>query len=53
MAKCYYCEYLYSDNKYRCSLTGLQYDTDDPKIKFVCYPEYGDEYKKCEVYKSS
>jgi hypothetical protein len=28
-------------------------DVDDPKVKYTCKADYGDNYKDCEVYKNN
>ncbi len=59
MAKC---PYLNSESSgtffvgtitYMCRLCGQKMEEDDPKIKYTCYPEYGDEYKKCPIYQEN
>lgn len=40
----------YSD-KYVCLLTGMKMDVDDSRVKHVCKAAYGDEYKKCPIYR--
>lgn len=39
-----------SGDKYICKLTGKLMDVDDPKVEHVCKADYGDEYKKCDIY---
>lgn len=51
MASCPKLEY--ESNKYICTVTGMRMDSDDPKVKHVCKPDYGEEYKKCHIYKDS
>lgn len=40
----------YSDCGFICSFTGQRMGVDDPKVKYVCKAEYGEEYKKCPIY---
>ena len=57
MSKCYYLDYISrgffssSSDTYRCKLCGKEFATNDPQIKHTCDAKYGDEYKKCPVYK--
>ncbi len=59
MARCPYLEYesnnyiSTSDDKFICKLCGYRFDYDDSKVKYICNAEYGEEYKKCDVYKTS
>jgi len=39
-----------SSDKYICKLTGKKMDYDDAQVKHVCNADYGDEYKKCDIY---
>lgn len=39
------------DDKYICKVTGMRMGVNDPKVKHVCKPDYGEEYKKCPIYK--
>ena len=41
-----------SSDKYICKLTGIKMDVDDPKVKYVCKVDYGEEYEKCPVYQN-
>lgn len=41
----------YSDSKYICTLTGMCMDVDDARVKYMCKAEYGEEYRKCPIYK--
>ncbi len=41
------------DDKYICTVTGVRMDVDDPKVKFVCKCDYGEEYKKCPIYQKA
>lgn len=38
-------------DKYICTLTGMKMDLDDPKVKNMCKVDYGEEYRKCPIYK--
>ncbi|WP_029071005.1 hypothetical protein [Kandleria vitulina] len=42
-----------SNDKYKCELTCQKMDVDDPKVKYTCKADYGDNYKDCEVYKNN
>lgn len=41
----------YDGYNYICKLTGMKMDFDDTKVKYVCKPDYGEEYYKCPIYK--
>lgn len=57
MARCYYLDYISrgvfssSNDTYVCKLCGKQFSPDDLQIKYTCKAEYGEEYKKCSIYK--
>ena len=57
MAQCYYLDYISrgflssSNDTYVCKLCGKQFKTDDLQVKYTCKAEYGEEYKKCPIYK--
>ncbi len=57
MARCYYLDYesnslFGNDNDYYyCKLCGKRFRVDDPQVKYTCNPSYGEEYKKCPIYK--
>lgn len=42
-----------SGDKYICKVTSKEMDVDDPKVKYMCKVEYGEEYQNCPVYKNS
>ncbi|MCM1364538.1 MAG: hypothetical protein NC122_06975 [Faecalibacterium sp.] len=54
MARCYYLEWqsrgMWSGD-YVCKLCGKHMEEKDAHVKYVCDAEYGDEYKKCPIYK--
>lgn len=56
MSRCYYLDYeshgflSTANDKYICRLCGQAYSVDDPKIKYTCKSDCGDNYKKCPVY---
>lgn len=41
---------LFGDLIYFCSLSGQEMEYYDPKVKYVCNAEYGEEYKQCPIY---
>lgn len=41
-----------SNDKYICKLTQMEMDVDSSKVKYVC-KAYGEEYKKCPIYKNA
>lgn len=57
MARCPYLDYEChaifgnSGDKYICKLTGMKMDVYDSKVKYVCKPDYGEEYRNCSIYK--
>ena len=58
MARCYYLDYIskgflssYDNDEYVCKLCGKRFATNDPQVKYTCNPDYGEEYKKCPVYR--
>lgn len=56
MSRCYYLEFrnrgwLINDDKYYCKLCGKEFSVNDPQVKYTCKAEYGEEYKKCPVYR--
>ena len=57
MAQCHYLKYYSrslfgsSNDTYRCKLCGKEFKPDELQIKYSCKAEYGEEYKKCPVYK--
>lgn len=55
MARCPYLDFeshtFYSDSKFICKLCGKVMDVDDAQVKYTCKVDYGEEYKKCQVYK--
>lgn len=57
MARCPYLDYESnsyfgnSNDKYICKLCGKQMDVDDLRVKYTCKPDYGEEYKTCQIYK--
>lgn len=59
MARCPYLDYESnsffgnSNDKYICKLTGKKMDVDDSTVKNTCKPEYGEEYKKCQIYENN
>ena len=56
MSRCPNLDYAYimigigADLSYRCKLSGQTMVSYDPKVKYVCKAEYGDEYKQCPIY---
>lgn len=42
-----------TNDKYICTITGIKMYVDDPKVKYVCNPDYGECYLDCPIYKSS
>lgn len=40
-----------SNDKFICTLTGVEMDVDSTKVKYVCKAEYGEEYEKCPIYR--
>jgi len=42
-----------SGDKYICTITGKKMNVDDPKVKYMCKQDYGEEYKDCPIYKDS
>lgn len=58
MARCPECYYESnsffgtSSDKYICKQTGIKMDVNDPKAKYVCDADYGEEYEKCPIYQS-
>lgn len=58
MARCPYLKYessgyLFGSEEYKCTLCGKSMPVDDLQVKYTCKAEYGDEYKKCSVYKNA
>ena len=60
MARCYYLDYKskgflssYDNDTYYCKLCGKEFKTSSSQVKNVCNPEYGEEYKKCPIYKNN
>lgn len=56
MARCPYLDYeshgiLFGSEEFICKLCGKHMDVDDPQVKYTCKVDYGEEYKKCRVYK--
>ena len=56
MARCPKLEFdgsstFYNDCKYICSLTRQQFSVDSAQVKYTCKPEYGENYKTCDIYK--
>lgn len=57
MSRCSYLDYEShgfwgnSDDEYICKLCGKHMPVYDAQVKYVCNAEYGDEYKKCPIYK--
>ena len=58
MARCYYLEYeskgffSSANDYYYCKLCPMKrMEINDPQVKYICKPEYGEEYKKCPIYK--
>ncbi len=51
MARCPYLDWEggYTDY-YICKLTGKRMTEDDTRVKYTCKPDYGEEYRKCQVY---
>lgn len=59
MSRCPNLDYAYimvgigADLSYRCKLSGQIFESYDPKVKYVCDAEYGDEYKQCSIYRDN
>lgn len=60
MSRCPYLEFIGSSNifdstdkDYLCKASGQTMDLYSNKVKCTCDAGYGDEYKKCPVYKNS
>lgn len=60
MARCYYLDYRskgflssYSNDNYYCKLCGKEFNTNDAQVKYTCNAEYGEEYRKCPVWKNN
>lgn len=57
MARCPYLDYQSnsffgsSNDRYICKLCRKQFDTRDLQVKYTCNADYGEEYKKCPVYR--
>lgn len=55
--RCYYLDFdgksIFSEGVYICKLTGQEMSVNDPKVKFTCNPDCGENYKNCPVYKST
>lgn len=57
MARCYYLGYestnwlSRSQDEYICEKCGKRFSVYDSHVKYVCDAEYGEEYKKCPIYK--
>ena len=57
MARCPYLDYEShsifgnSSDLYICKLTGKKMSVDDTKVKYTCKPDYGEEYRSCQIYK--
>lgn len=56
MSRCPNLDYAYimigigADLSYRCKFSGQIMEFYDPKVKYVCKAEYGEEYKQCPIY---
>lgn len=59
MARCPYLDYEShnyfgnSDDEYICTLCNRHMSVDDLQVKYTCKVEYGEEYKKCPIYKDA
>lgn len=59
MARCPLLDYeshsyfINSDDKYICTKNGRIMDVDDVTVKTLCNVDYGENYRKCPVYKLS
>lgn len=59
MSRCPNLDYAYimvgigADLSYRCKLSGQIFESYDPKVKYVCDAEYGEEYKQCPIYRDN
>lgn len=58
MARCYYLEYqsngVFSsaNDYYYCKLCPMKrMDSNDPQVKHICNPEWGEAYRECPIYK--
>lgn len=57
MARCYYLDdksnslFGNSNDKYYCKLCEKEFSVNDPQVKYTCKADYGEEYKRCPVYK--
>ncbi len=41
---------IFNNPIYFCSLSEQKIESYDPKVKYVCDAEYGEEYKQCPIY---
>lgn len=57
MARCPYLDYVSrgvfssSRDTYICKLCKKEFEINDLQVRYTCKPEYGEEYKKCPIYK--
>lgn len=59
MARCPYLEYkdgtggFFSECEYYCRECGRHFYASDSQLKYTCDAEYGDNYKRCEIYQNA
>lgn len=59
MVRCCYLDYKgsgffgISNDRYGCKLCEQELRVEDPQVKFICNPEYGEKYKNSPVYQNN